>query len=103
MSFGIITSITKDQGGSYSGTLNDLDTQAKLSFKGETNLDGVNEPDVVNYTDLGQGMAGKLSPNLNVKKSDMSTASRETQGAFMNLLRAMAKDSNQTTVMAKKI
>lgn len=103
MSFGILTSKTKNPDGTFNGTLTDLETQAKYTFSKEPDLRGVNEPDVVNYTDMGNGVAGKLSPNLNVKLTAMDTASQDTKLAFNNLLKAMAKDSNQTTVIAKKI
>lgn len=102
MAYGFIVTITKNQDGTFSGTLSDLDSGKTLTFKNELNLQKIDAGDLVDYTDNGDGTAYKLAPNLNIKKADLSTASDEVKLAFKALVRAMAKDTNQTTVAVKK-
>ena len=101
MAFGKIVSILDNAGGDRSGVLMDIDTQKQYDFKDEPGINDCNKNDVVNYTEV-NGVAARLTPNLNVRQVRLDTATPEVKAAWNSLLCAMAKDQNNTDVVCKK-
>lgn len=103
MALGKITEITLDPNTQLSsGTLLDIDTLKRYAFSNQPGLEDVNKQDIVDYTLL-EGAATELKPNLSVKLRGLNNASREVQLAVDTLLKAMAKDTNMTDVVVRKV
>jgi len=103
MAYGSIKRISEDAPGFFSGSLEDLEKVGNvLKFEKQTGLEDVNRLDVVDYTDLGGGIADKLIPNLKVNQKNLATASPEVQDAVSTLVKAAAKDKNDLNITIRK-
>lgn len=102
MSYGKITQIGPDPNGGMMGNLTDIETTKTYTFAKQMNIPDVNNKDVVNFTANG-GEATDLTPNISIRTTGLNKASQDVQTAFLTLICAMAKDGNDTDIIARKV
>ncbi|MFZ5551613.1 MAG: hypothetical protein ACOZCO_00750 [Bacteroidota bacterium] len=103
MAYGRITLIQDDPQGGKKGELVDIETGKLYPFAAEKNIPNADRQDIVDFQPDAKGTAIGLVHNIALRVTGFAGANAEVKMALEALIKAQAKDTNDTDIVSRKI